>query len=176
MHPQIPFHPSPFIPGPSSSPSSAERGSSSQRHLLSVSAVSCWGLKISSHLSSALMVTEALLFLLVGPVRDCSCSFLTLSCWRRLRWWAGELESKEERREFILWNFGSWNPGRSLRTWLEAKMLRSPVTERSEAGLFLSQHCGPCLVRSCQHQWCVVDSWEPLLHSSPFCSAVGGKG
>lgn len=27
-------------------------------------------------------------------------------------------------------------------------MLGSPVTEQSEAGLFLSQHCGPCLAAS----------------------------
>lgn len=175
MHPQIHFHTNPFIPGASSSPSSADRGSSSRWHFQSLSAVSCWGQRSSSHLSSAPLVTKALSFLPVRPVPDCSCGFLALSCWRRLRWWDGELESKEERREFILWYFGSWNPGRSLRTWLEAKMLGSPVTERSEAGLFLSQHCGPCLLGSCQHQWCAVGSEEPLLHSSPLCSAVGGK-
>lgn len=167
MHPQISFHTTVLIPGPPSSPTSVDSGSFSLWPLRSVSAVSCWGLRSSSHFYSAPLVTEALLFPLVRSIPHCSCSFLTFSCWRRLRWWAGELESKEERKEFILWYFGNWNPGRSLRTWLEAKMLVSPVTEWSEAGLFLSQHCDPCLVGSCQHQWCAVGSEVPLIHLLP---------
>ena len=77
MHTQIPFHTSPFTPGHSSSPSSADRVSSSRWHLQSVSIVSCWGLRSSCHLSPALLVMEALSFLLVWPAPDCSSSFLT---------------------------------------------------------------------------------------------------